>query len=404
MRFFCVSLLVLCPVSALAEAPDEAAMFGGEATPAPAPPPAKPAAESLTWGGALELGAESRFLVDDDVEQGSFSGPLRLSLFADGRPDPKVRAFARLRISSDLAERREPGSEDFFTDLAEAWVKADVAETVFLTAGRQPLKWGSCRFWNPTDFLYPEGRDPFASEDRRTGLPLLKIHVPFEKSGANLYAVANFADAERLRQVLGAVRSEVLVGSAELAFTAAARSRDVQKAGVDLSWGVGDFDVRAEIAARRKLGDDASGWKTRMAAGIEYTLSYGENDSAILGTEWFRNENGARRPEDYPEWLLTGQGQPLELGRNYAAAWLHAADPWSLVDQSFTLTLIENLDDETWMARADVAHRIVSGGTLALFASWNGGPRGGEFLPRMAPMIASEAVRAQAGARLTVAF
>ena len=45
------------------------------------------------------------------------------------------------------------------------WLNFDIGRTVFVTAGRQRVKWGIGRFWNPTDFLQPARLDALAFFD-----------------------------------------------------------------------------------------------------------------------------------------------------------------------------------------------------------------------------------------------
>ncbi len=79
--------------------------------------------------------------------------------------------------------------------LDQLWVNFDVDHRAFVTVGRQHVKWGVGKFWNPTDYLHPVKRDPLATFDTRTGTTLVKLHVPWEKRGWNLYAVGLLEDA-----------------------------------------------------------------------------------------------------------------------------------------------------------------------------------------------------------------
>ena len=69
--------------------------------------------------------------------------------------------------------------------------KLDVYRTLFITVGQQPIRWGEGRFWNPTDLLNQQARDPLAIFDERLGVGLVKLHLPIEALAWNLYAVAN---------------------------------------------------------------------------------------------------------------------------------------------------------------------------------------------------------------------
>ena len=53
--------------------------------------------------------------------------------------------------------------------LDQAWLAFDIAHTVFLTVGRQHVKWGVGALSTPTDFLASAPRDPLALFDARLG-------------------------------------------------------------------------------------------------------------------------------------------------------------------------------------------------------------------------------------------
>ena len=90
------------------------------------------------------------------------------------RPNDRVRGFALARtaynaIAVDPSKGLPPevarslGLVPLPTTavaLDQLWVNFDLARTVFVTAGRQHVKWGVGRFWNPTDFLHRAPRDP----------------------------------------------------------------------------------------------------------------------------------------------------------------------------------------------------------------------------------------------------
>ena len=50
--------------------------------------------------------------------------------------------------------------------LDQLYLRFDILRTVFVTVGRQKMKWGTAHVWNPTDALNAQKRDPL--QPRRT--------------------------------------------------------------------------------------------------------------------------------------------------------------------------------------------------------------------------------------------
>jgi len=63
--------------------------------------------------------------------------------------------------------------------LYQMWIRFDVLETVFVTAGKQHVRWGTGRFWQPTDYLHSLKRNPLDVFDARGGTSMVKLHVPW---------------------------------------------------------------------------------------------------------------------------------------------------------------------------------------------------------------------------------
>ncbi len=136
-------------------------------------------------------------------------------------PNKDMRAFLRARFEELTPPRTAPAPAAVAklacgscvdSKLDELCFKWDWGDQLFMTYGKQHLKWGSGRLWNPTDFSAREVRDPFALFDRRLGQEILKIHFPQEKQGHNYYAVLKFDDMSRNDDLALALRSEFSVG------------------------------------------------------------------------------------------------------------------------------------------------------------------------------------------------
>src|SRR6266545_4333548 len=224
--------LLLGPIPAAAqERPSEEDLFGkpseaktSEAKPPPSPPaeaappqePARPTLEGepgaerrlarevatkeemLKLGGVLYLRSNLFSQESTAPARWTFTAPSLTDVYLDARPAERVRGFALGRMFFDPTQSasttsilptaaRAPNPRGVLDQL---WLRFDVERTAFVTVGRQHVKWGVGRFWNPTDYLHAVRRDPLAVFDERTGTTMLRVHVPWEKRGWNLYGVA----------------------------------------------------------------------------------------------------------------------------------------------------------------------------------------------------------------------
>jgi hypothetical protein len=287
--------------------------------------------------------------------------------------------------------------------LDQAWVNFDVARRVFVTAGRQHAKWGVGRFWNPTDYLHPVRRDPLAVFDVRTGTTMLKLHGPWEARGWNGYAVAvtqdvagDPRDTSRLGRVGVGGRAEIVLGPMELGLDALAQDGHRPRFGVDVSSGVWDLDLYAEAALRTSVDTprwravpgadpglpvaqrferhDPIGSTLQLVLGGNYAVKYSDEDAVTFGAEYFYDQSGYDSPSIYPVLLAVGGlgggpasfgaiqnpflGQPnpftaFYLGRHYAGAFASLPAPGRWNDTTFTLSVLGNLSDKSFVARLD---------------------------------------------------
>ena len=383
----------------------EADMFGAPSEPGPATDEfaANPRlADTLQVGGQLYLRLDAA-LTDDaftgnrrDNDAQRLSSPSSLDVYLDARPNPRLRAYARGRLRHDPTV--DGALEDHTTELDQLWIKFDIARVVFTTVGTQPVKWGAGRLWNPTDFVNRTRRNPLDPYDLRRGVPLVKLHVPIESLGWNLYALTLLEDADAPADIGGALRAEVVAGTAELSVSAAARRDRPLRLGADLSAGLGPVDVTAEIAVAhghaawrwRGMWDPQTGetptatsrdgeWIPQFTAGVEYAWTYGDGDTLFVGAEYFFNDAGDDDPELYVWRLLQGELEPFYIGRQYAAAYAALPAPGAWNDVTFVLTGVANVGDRTGIARFDISARILDDLTVSPYAAVHLGERGGEL-------------------------
>jgi hypothetical protein len=440
-----------------AERPSDEAIFG--TTPPPTPP-----AEKAPEGAAdeerqrLAPGIRDRFAEEDDAEDPldigglfyqrfsatnrqntSFSGtalsaPTLVDAYFDARPNDRVRAMvvARMQYDATLAapgtdtgaalgggaggETSTSGSTtealgallggtraNPSVTLDQLWLRFDVLRTVFVTLGKQHVKWGAARFWNPTDFLHPARRDALALFDVRTGVTMAKLTVPWEAIGSNFSAIGlfdNFGNADTLGELGGAFRAEFVLGNAEFGADAVVQRGQRPRYGIDLSSALGPFDVYGEAALRagpysrwiqttvmsdggprydtfesRREGDYSIG----AAAGANWTFAYTDNDTATVGAEYFYNPSGYDNPEVYPWLIFNGEFQPFYTGQRYVGAYLLLAAPGSWDKTSFILSTLGNLSDRSFVSRLDFTVRVLTHLTVEANVSAFYGTEEGEF-------------------------
>jgi hypothetical protein len=392
-----VSLLALAQSD---EASREADMFGeapaetATVAPTSTAPPGDPFLEETTSDrdvstklaeadDVLDIGAFVYLRAQYDAREDSEPGELPLTsanlldVYLDGRPNDRIRAFVQGRLNFRMTATSTAGS--FFGPaperveplLDQLWLKFDVDRTVFVTVGRQRIKWGSGRFWNPTDFLQAI-RDPLDIFDARIGVDLVKLHLPIESLGWNFYAVGTFAGADTPEELGGALRAEILIAEAELAVSTAVRKDSPLRLGVDLSLPIGPFDVHSEVGVQHGVKtpfytgeielalppvpetfDRSDDWIVQAASGFEIAVRYGDQDSVYLGAEYFYNGAGYTSADVYPALLLGGAFTPFYVGRHYAAVFAALPSPGDWNNTTFSLSGLANLSDRSGVLRLD---------------------------------------------------
>jgi len=452
--WFIPVLLLFClgTVWGDAERPNEDSLFGGT-SPAPAPEgvtqsaatpeqrdsqeltPSQPGPDDFATGAvadnALQIGGVlyQRMVISSQTGVSAsdtpFSLPLQFDAFMDARPNDRVRAYVDGRLmydsTRDAYSNSTHGSNGALpslgsftaspslpnnpqTVLDQAWLKFDLERTVFLTMGKQHVKWGASRYWNPTDFLNSQKRDPLLPYDLRLGTTMLKVDVPWETKKANFSALALFDDPQpssTLGQVGGAFRAEAVLWDAEVGLDAVMRDGRTPVYGADISGPLGPLDAYAEAAcyseaagpvyqilASPTAGADLSslvtssiplGPQVQASAGLDYSFAWKENRQADLGAEYFFNQTGYTDPRVYPALIFYGQYQPLYLGRQYAAVYLTAEGPDEAKNTSYTFSTLGNLSDGSVLSRVDFSWTMLTYLVFQCYVDGHYGAPNGEF-------------------------
>jgi hypothetical protein len=371
----------------------------------------------------------------------TFSAPSLVDAYFDARPNDRVRGFVLGRMFFDptlpTTAATAPASMVMGTGstasgttvplisgisnsrgpsvlLDQLWLRFDIGRKLFITAGRQHVRWGTGRLWTPTDYLHPVARNPVAVFDARPGFTMLKLHFPWEERGWNFYAFALVEGVRRwdvnqnrylqssdvtgnLRQVGGAARAELVFGPAELGLDIVAYSDRKARYGGDLSFGIGDFDLYVDVGLGYgsqipRVNADCTwtldpgacvyysvGIKPQVVVGGTYSLKYNDNDVFRVTGEYFYNSRGYSDPHAYLTLFATGTFEFFYTGRHYAAVSAILEAPWSWNYTNFVLTTLGNLSDQSFFSRLDYSHTLLTHLSFEAFGAVNYGRRAGEF-------------------------
>ena len=457
--------------------PHEDELFGG--TPSTAPsgsagrrppktPPALPGAEAeqdrlmapsatnafdsgrvrdnpLQIGGLFYVRTYANAYQGTPPSQTPVSFPTLLDIFLDARPTDWLRAMVLGRLSYDPLLQTTfqgipstaPALSNPSVALDQAWLSFDITHTVFVTVGRQHVRWGTGHFFSPDDFLASERRDPLAVFDARLGVSMVRAVVPWESAGWNFTAVALFeptqlaytpgvagssgstgvgafanavstptSNTNMLSAIGGAARAEATFGNAVVGIDGLVQRDRKPRLGLDFSSPLGPLDVYAEglliegsdydTVARRATPDFAQptlgqmfyttfpndpGYLTPSAVvGAGYTFAFQDNKSMTLGAEYFYNGAGYSHASIYPGLILNGLYQPFYTGKDYLAVDASLSDPTAKT--TYTLSNIGNMTDGTYIVRFDFNVIALSYLTVEAFADYHYGNKGANFASR----------------------
>ncbi len=388
-RLILSAILGLAVSGALAqERPSENDLFGEDAaTPTATPAPATGKGKALSAKGDSEeglqiggtLSSQADFFVQNGVafSDNSAANPNILFLYLDSKLEADSRVFARGRLfydptglsggSPNVANLTNPygfgsgTSDNLNTSLQELRVSANWAHKVFFTLGRQKVKYGTAKFFNPTDFLNSQPFNFFLPSDERPGVDMVKMHLP--SGTANFYAAGLVGNPSSGNPSGGYFRGEWgynglagVLGSGEISLSGYLPRNQPGRMGFDLSQEVGDLDVYFEGG----LGQNSAGeWKDVTSVGAGWTVRYGDGSGNTL----------------------TLQAEHFQAGNlaEYGVFSLYLPGPGDWKDITFVETNLFNLIDRSCLSRLDTVCQFTSriGGRVYASAHW--GDLGGVF-------------------------
>lgn len=275
-------IAVLLALGALgAQDVDETALFSDTTVVSSAPADPGPAKTDSV--------AKTRVLLGGDLEclgQGSW----KRSSVLPGSGDGVARAVgtASLDVRLPSGERalavfevsQEAQADTTAFAVRELFLDADIAERVWIRAGKQVLQWGRGILWTPTDLVNVEGKTLVERPGAREGATGVRIHVPVGRGGISAFAPLAHVDAAD--SLSAAVRAEAVVGRAEIVLSSWFKKDAPHVVGLDASTGLLGFDLQGgalwlsgDLEPRAVLRDgswhlekDDSRGQVRASAGI----------------------------------------------------------------------------------------------------------------------------------------
>ncbi len=410
--------------------------------------------DPLKVGASLLLSAQFFWQEGKAFEKGSLTTPFILDAFIDGRPNDRVRAFAVARLQFDPT--RPLGNTSTSTSstttssstgsslvgltpatsanpsvfLDQLWLRFDIMRKVYMTVGRQKVRWGVSRIWYPTDFLNSQPRDALNPFDVRLGVNMIKAHVPIESLGWNFYAYALLdginltSTGEALDQLGGALRGEFVLGPAELTVSGVWQKGRRPRYAADISTSLGPIDVYAEAAFRSaadflkfktpsdltadnflsRVGDiepyRPTGFFVQVSGGVSWQFNYTDKNMGILGVEYFYNPAGYSTPIEYQVQtfmpsLIGQRPDPIQQvslygGQHNIGVSLTLPGIPQFTWITINLSNIIILNDPAALTRLDLSFRVLTYLTVQVFGSVFYGQTGGQLRFKLTPQVIND--------------
>jgi hypothetical protein len=357
--------------------------------------------DKLEIGGSLYTDMISSMYIHQRFKNSTFVNPNLLWVYMDGKFPMDVRAFVKGRVLYDptLDETKVSPitgltNQKTQTALDEAKIMFNANNKVFFTVGKQKVKYGSARIWNPTDFINTTMKDPFYTYDRRQGVTLVKTHIPINNS--NLYLIAALDNASSLDKIGYYLRYELPFTSSEFAISMLARSNTSTKLGLDLSTAFMGADLYVETSIAKgsdktlytaspyvpglyNAYTDRGSYYNKTTAGISYDLYYGNNDTMTFNAEYFYNGEGYSDPNVYLTLFYNQALNIFNLGRHYAMLMFYLPKPGTWNTYTFMVLNISNISDRTSITRFQAMKQLTNALAIGFNITGHYGKPNGEF-------------------------
>jgi hypothetical protein len=286
-------------------------------------------------------------------------------------------------------------------------------DALFLSFGKQPIRWGTGYFFSPADDIFAQSEvdisDPTAE---REGPLALRVHYPIPRTMHNLYAYAVLPRSNSLTELAAmkpediavAAKAELFFGNTEAALAGYYQRNQRPRAVLMATTGNGSFNFFGEGSLAFpttqsdlvivKTGPSTYATSDRKAdmlfaatGGVTYSnqdwnftavsqylyngagyssLSLGDIlGAALAGTVSFSNLAGT----------LGGLGR---IGQHYGVLYLGWTELWDS-KWDFSVLAIENFSDWSGYVKPIVSFTFLNYVKLSAGASFSWGPNGSEF-------------------------
>ncbi len=316
-------------------------------------------------------------------------------VYLDSKFEKDVRIFVKGRLTytptintGDISPYTGETIDKLVADLDELKIMFNANSLVFFTIGKQKVKFGTGKFWNPTDFLNNRMKNPFYSYDRRLGVSLVKVHVPV--GSANAYFVADIDGASNIDEIGYVGRLELPINVSEVSLTVLSRKNRATRLGFDFSTAVSVFDVYGEAGVSK--GSDRTFYTPLGVAytdnrstfwgvtgGITYEFPYSDVDTTSLTLEYYYNQEGYGNPVIYPVLLANSAFVPLNTGRQYGMFMIYIPKPGSWNDTNISIFNVANLIDSSLITRVELMYMFTKELAMGFNTTLHYGKSDGEF-------------------------
>jgi len=348
---------------------------------------------SWTW---LDPWAFESAMYDDYAMSPALSSRLTLQ----AKPESDWGYYAALDLAYPFALDAAPG-EPTIPNISVYALYANFSrdDALFFSFGKQPLRLGVGRFFQPADDLVSLSEIDVSDPDAEREGPLAFTAlwpIPRTLSSVGLWTVFP-KGAEKPEDIMYAAKAKHFFGDTELALAAAYKYDAPPSAFLMLNSGLWDLNVFGE--AQLKYGSERTFLEPTTPFGfvaVEYPDRFFA--SATLGASYMNQETNLSVLAQY---LYNGEAQTeataqdglvafmtatpgfeldaLRWSRHYAAASVSLGELFGAEDLSASITAMANLSDLSGFALPQLSYRFFDYLSASLSARFTFGEEGDEF-------------------------
>jgi hypothetical protein len=252
--------------------------------------------DRLQIGGLLYLRYQTSFaqggFPDDEDRLTTMSSPNLLNLYMDANPTDRIRGYISGRLTYEpmggMPAAYGMTPDELGVLLDQLWLKFDLGRRVFITLGKQQVRFGATMLWNPADIINTTRRNPVALFDERTGIPMVRAQIPYGDNGGSIILMALLDGADAASEVGLVGRLESVLGPVAAGLGGTFRKDIDHKIGLDLSTALGPLDLTGELGLGlpwEPKEDESYTDQVALQAsiGLSWQIRYSDEDFLIIG-------------------------------------------------------------------------------------------------------------------------